>query len=95
MSDDLVLTPGGWRHRDFVHLIEDGHELSQLGTGEFAKREIATNNMIHFAKPPPGAQAEYLVHGPMAARRGCRRRPQVRCLTVGRPMGGGTAAERH
>jgi hypothetical protein len=51
--------------------------------------------MIHFAKPPPGAQAEYLVHGPMAARRGCRRRPQVRCLTVGRPMGGGTAAERH
>jgi len=63
MDDDMVLTPGGPRHKDFVNIIEPGHELHLLGTGEFVKREIATNNMTHFVKPPAG-RAQYAVHGP-------------------------------
>jgi hypothetical protein len=66
MSNDLVLTPGGFRSRELVNAIEPGHSLNLLDTGEFAKIETSTKKVTRFAKPP-GLQAQYAAHGPHGA----------------------------
>ena len=63
MTDDLVLTPGGFRPKGFVNAIEPGFGLTLLDTGEFAKLELATNKVTHFAKPP-ALKAQFAAHGP-------------------------------
>jgi hypothetical protein len=69
MSDDLVLTPGGFRPRSFVNVIEPGHGLTRLETGEFAKLELATGKVTQLAKPSVG-QAQFTAHGPHGAPKG-------------------------
>jgi len=69
MSDDLVLTPGGFRPRSLVNAIEPGHALRRLGEGQFAKVEIATKRMTEFPKPP-AHQAQFAAHGPGGAPKG-------------------------
>ena len=43
MSDDLVLTPGGFRPRSAVHLVEPGHSISAAG-GRL--RKLAPNGAV-------------------------------------------------
>lgn len=74
MTDNLVLTPGGFRPKGFVHAIDPDHALTQLDTGEFAMREISTNKITHFAKPPAG-QAQFAAHGPQGAPKGSQAPP--------------------
>ena len=43
MSEELVLTPGGFRPKSLVNAVEPGHGLNLLvDTGELAKVELAT-----------------------------------------------------
>src|SRR5580693_2131935 len=42
---DLVLTPGGWRPRSQVHLIEDGHHVSGKA-GRLTKVHTATGAVV-------------------------------------------------
>jgi hypothetical protein len=69
MSDDLVLTPGGFRPKSFVNAIEPGHKLTVLETGLFAKVELATNKTTEITKPPT-LTAQFAVHGPEGAPKG-------------------------
>jgi hypothetical protein len=74
MSEDLVLTPGGFRPKGFVTLIEPGHALTQLDTGEFAKLEISTNKVVQIPKPPAD-KGEFAAHGPHGAPKGSHAPP--------------------
>jgi hypothetical protein len=62
----MVLTPGGFRSKSFVHAIDAGHALTKLDTGELADLELATHKVTHLAKPP-AQQAQFAVHGPGGA----------------------------
>jgi hypothetical protein len=64
MSDELVLTPGGYRPKSFVNAIEPGHGLTVLDTGEFAMFATATNKVVAQFARPPGLEAQFTVHGP-------------------------------
>src|SRR5262249_6530853 len=66
MNGDLVLTPGGFRHKSLVNPIDPGHGLTRLETGELADLEIATAKVTRLAKPPV-LQAQFAVHGPGGA----------------------------
>jgi hypothetical protein len=68
MSDDLVLTPGGYRPRSFVHAIEPGYGLTLLNTGEFGKVELRTQTVMRF--PKPSGHAQFAAHGPGGAPKG-------------------------
>jgi hypothetical protein len=69
MSEDLVLTPGGFRPKGFVNAIDPGFGLTLLDTGEFAKLELSTNKVTHFAKRP-ALQAQFAAHGPHGGPKG-------------------------
>jgi hypothetical protein len=65
MSEELVLTPGGFRPKSLVNAVEPGHGLNLLvDTGELAKVELATNKVIQTFAKPPGLQAQFAAHGP-------------------------------
>jgi hypothetical protein len=69
MSDELVLTPGGFRPRSFVNPVEPGSGLTALETGEIAKLELQTGKITRLAKPP-ALHAQFAVHGPGGAPKG-------------------------
>jgi hypothetical protein len=74
MSDDLVLTPGGFRSKSLVNLIEPGHELHAQDTDAFAKVELATKKVTQLAKPP-ALQAQFAAHGPQGGPKGAAAPP--------------------
>ncbi len=44
MADQLILTPGGWRRKSLVHLIESGHVLD--GTGDRYRKLDSSGNLL-------------------------------------------------
>jgi hypothetical protein len=63
MSDQMVLTPGGYRPQSFVNAIAPGHALTVIDAGELAAIELTTNKMSRFVKPP-ALGAQFAAHRP-------------------------------
>jgi acylphosphatase len=54
---DLVLTPGGFRNRAFVHHIGDGQALNLVKNRRFELRDLRTGVTAELAEPPQAAGA--------------------------------------
>jgi hypothetical protein len=74
MTDDHVLTPGGFRHKSLVHPIEPGHAVTRLDTGEFAKVHLATKKTLKFTEAT-GQLAQFAAHGPAGSPKGSKAPP--------------------
>jgi hypothetical protein len=55
---DLVLTPGGFRPRSFVHQVAEGQVLNSLDDGRFQLRSRAGGAVTELPEPPAVSRAQ-------------------------------------
>jgi hypothetical protein len=62
MTSDVVLTPGGFRHRSLVHHVEDGHAL-QAVEGRMRLKDLASDTLRDIPEPASKAVVPALGSG--------------------------------